>query len=145
VVEACAAVAAGVNVLLRILAREVNIVTWFAKMVRACHAHVTIMNVKSARITCVPECNFFHNVRIWGRLCAPLRGHAALRGITIHISAESCWGRGRVGRGKCTAHSLGKTPRRELGLLRATVTYGRSHVHCILVDILSLALQEPEH
>jgi hypothetical protein len=108
-----AAVPAGVNILLRVLSCEVNVVAHLA-LILACHACVAIGDVKTARVACVPICIAFDEIGVLGpllRLHAAVRGiswYASLRGISIHVDSTACGGGHRICRGKHTAHSPGR-------------------------------------
>ena len=75
---ASAAIPACVNILLRILSREVNVVAQFV-LGLASRAGVPVRNVVSACVTCVPICELFNKVGVWGPL---LLRHATLRVVS---------------------------------------------------------------
>ena len=75
---ASAAILACVNILLRILSREVNVVAQFV-LGLASRAGVPVRNVVSACVTCVPICELFNKVGVWGPL---LLRHATLRVVS---------------------------------------------------------------
>ena len=59
---------AQVDVLLRILAIEVDIVRHFTEVRGAGHTRVTVGNVESTRVTHVPIGVLFHGIGVWGLL-----------------------------------------------------------------------------
>ena len=75
---ASAAILACVNILLRILSREVNVVAQFALGLASC-AGVPVRNVESARVTCVPIRKLFNKVGVRGPL---LLLHATSRAVS---------------------------------------------------------------
>ena len=75
---ASAAILACVNILLRMLSREVNVVAQFALGLASC-AGVPVRNVESTRVTCVPICELFNKVGVRGPL---LLWHATLRVVS---------------------------------------------------------------
>ncbi len=110
---ASAAIPAGVNILLRILTCEVNVVARFA-LGLACRTGVAIGNIEAAREACIPICEEFDDIGVRGPLLllhATLRGicwHASLRGKVVHIASTTCrWGH-HVDRGKHTSHAWGR-------------------------------------
>ena len=76
--EFSAAIPACVNILLRILSREVNVVAQFALGLASC-AGVPVRNVESARVTCVPIREQFNKV---GERGPHLLRHATLRVVS---------------------------------------------------------------
>jgi hypothetical protein len=56
---------AQVDVLGRIVSREVNVVRGLAEMCGARHAGVPVGYVKPTRVAYVPVCKTFHRVRKW--------------------------------------------------------------------------------
>mgnify|MGYP006200513371 FL=1 len=110
---ASAASPAGVNILLRVLTCEVNVVARFA-LGLACRAGVAIGYIETARVACIPIREAFDDIGVRGpllRLHATLRGiswHASLRGKVVHIASTTCgWGH-RVDRGTHTSHAWGR-------------------------------------
>ena len=75
---ASAAILACVNILLRILSREVNVVAQFALDLASC-AGVPVRNVESARVTCVTIRELFNKVGVRGLL---LLLHATSRAVS---------------------------------------------------------------
>ena len=111
--EASAAISAGVNVLLRVLACEIHVVAHFALGLASC-AGVAVRNVKTARVARIPICKTFDKIGVRGALLLLLStvGRvswcAALRWKVIHAASPAGgWGH-RIGRWKHTAHACGR-------------------------------------
>ena len=65
---ASAAIPAGVNILLRVLTCEVNVVARFA-LGLACRAGVAIGYDEAARVACIPIREAFDDIGVRGRSC----------------------------------------------------------------------------